>query len=101
MTEPTQADGIVQTSPFVPPATSHFPRYFFTFGVESPLAGRYVMLHGSVDGTRRVMNAVFNGRWSTQLPEPAFVQVQQRRSDQCKALYTELELGISLKEQSK
>lgn len=47
--------------------------WYFTFGLEHPLARRYIQLHGTNEGTRTMMTAIFGaGNWSRQYdPEQA------------------------------
>lgn len=41
--------------------------WYFTFGLEHPLARRYIKLHGTREDTRTMMTAVFGlGNWSRQ-----------------------------------
>jgi hypothetical protein len=41
--------------------------WYFTFGLDHPLAGRYVILLGTHEGTRELMTRIFGqGNWAAQ-----------------------------------
>ena len=41
--------------------------WYFTFGLDHPLAKRFVRLHGTHDGTRELMSRIFGqGNWAEQ-----------------------------------
>jgi hypothetical protein len=40
--------------------------YYFTFGVGSPLKGRYIKLFGTHETTRSLMFEIFGDKWTFQ-----------------------------------
>jgi hypothetical protein len=72
------------------PAYASWPTgYIFTFGIASPLADRYVALRGDDSETRRLMQQIFAGNWSTQYDIARGVSVVRRQK------LRRLELGLA------
>lgn len=64
--------------------------YYFTFGMEHPLADACVPLRGTENGTRRLMTAIF-GRFAAQYDEARFGEIQHQRGDRA---YRRIDLGL-------
>jgi hypothetical protein len=62
--------------------------WYFTFGLDHPLAGRFVRLRGTCEGTRELMTAIFGqGNWAQQYDEGRGIDVVVRHK------LTRLDLG--------
>lgn len=44
----------------------HQEFWYFTFGLEHPLARRYVRIYGTVESSRELMCAIFGTNWARQ-----------------------------------
>ena len=40
--------------------------WYFTFGIEHPLHGQYIRLHGSSEDTRALIGTIFGSNWAGQ-----------------------------------
>ena len=53
--------------------------WYFTFGLDHPLTGRYVILLGTHEETRRQMSAIFGqGNWAEQYTRERGGQIVKR-----------------------
>jgi hypothetical protein len=63
--------------------------WYFTFGLDHPLAKRFVRLRGTYEGTRELMTAIFGqGNWAGQYDEGRGLDIMARHK------LTRLDLGL-------
>ena len=53
-------------------------KWYFTFGVDSPLSDNYVVIAGDVDETRAKMFRMFGASWAGQYTEETFRVMNER-----------------------